>query len=143
MKCVGIILLLLSLVPHCKGSSVTNATASADILCPLWTRRGDSGACECGDNLDGVVNCDPSTLEVTILVCHCMTYSNVFNTTVVGHCIFNCLFLDYLYVGVDTCHHRNMHRRGKCVDAVRKGMLPLFTLTVWPVWNVQSIITTG
>ena len=39
--------------------------SSADIVCPLWTRRGDSGACECGDNLGGVVNCDPSTLEVT------------------------------------------------------------------------------
>ena len=122
MKCVGFVLLLLSLL-H-EGSSVTNATPSADIVCPLWTRRGDSGACECGDNLGGVVNCDPSTLEVTILVCHCMTYSNVFNTTVVGHCIFNCLFLDYIYVGVDTCHHRNMHRKGQMCGRCEEGYAP-------------------
>ena len=107
-----------------QGGSVINATASADIVCPLWTRRGDSGACECGDNLGGVVNCDPSTLEVTILVCHCMTYSNVFNTTLVGHCIFNCLFLDYLYVGVDTCHSRNMHRRGQMCGRCEEGYAP-------------------
>ena len=122
MKCVGFVLVLLSLL-H-EGSSVTNATASADIVCPLWTRRGDSGACECGDNLGGVVNCDPSTLEVTILVCHCMTYSNIFNTTVVGHCIFNCLFLDYLYIGVDTCHSRNMHRRGQMCGRCEEGYAP-------------------
>ena len=122
MKCVGFVLVLLSLL-H-EGGSVTNATASADIVCPLWTRRGDSGACECGDNLGGVVNCDPSTLEVTILVCHCTTYSNVFNTTVVGHCIFNCLFLDYLYIGVDTCHSRNMHRRGQMCGRCEEGYAP-------------------
>ena len=118
MKCVGFILLLLSLGPQCVTS------ASADVVCPLWTRRGDSGACEFGDNLGGVVNCDPSTLEVTILVCHCMTYSDVFNTTVVGHCIYNCMFLDYLYVSLDKCHQRNMHERGQMCGHCEEGYAP-------------------
>ena len=71
-----------------------------------------------------MVNCDPSTLEVTILVCHCMTYSDVFNTTVVGHCIYNCMFLDYLYVSLDTCHQRNMHRRGQMCGHCEEGYAP-------------------
>ena len=38
----------------------------------------------------GIVNCDPDSLEVSILFCYCMTYNHNLNTTVVGSCLLGC-----------------------------------------------------
>ena len=114
MKCPGLVVLLLYSVSQCGGNIVGNDAVN-DVTCPPWTiptRNNESDGsitCTCGDGLGGVVNCDAETLKVTVLVCHCMTYNNDLNITVVGHCIINCLFLDYLYYDVNTDSKRLNH----------------------------------
>ena len=85
-----------------------------------WTVPNENGSgCKCGDSLNEVVYCSHSTLEVDILVCHCMTFSDIFNKTVVGYCYFNCDFLDYFHVAIErTCKTLNRKGQmcGKCLD---------------------------
>ena len=63
-----------------------------------WGRRdSDTGKCRCGDNIHNSVYCfmdnsssNVSLTPVGILDCSCMTWDDEKNTTVVGHCLFNC-----------------------------------------------------
>ena len=65
--------------------------ASCSGACPVWTtHNATSGKCECGNNLGGLVKCDPHTLEVSVLFCYCMTYNEQQNTTAVGYCLYQC-----------------------------------------------------
>ena len=61
-----------------------------------WAVLKDNTSCECGDNIDGIVRCDHDqngALSTLMLPCFCMTYSDIYNRTLVGHCIYTCEFL--------------------------------------------------
>ena len=82
----SIILVSVLILPAVWGSiqQVTSNSTSSD--CPALWKRMQNGSCVCGDSLDSVVRCDPTTKEVSILVYHCMTFSEELNQTLVGHC---------------------------------------------------------
>ena len=61
--------------------------------CPPWLYVPDNAStpnCVCGDKLRNVVRCDESTQQVEILLCHGISYSDVYNTTVVGNLLLKC-----------------------------------------------------
>ena len=73
-------------------SSYTQANYELEVeqSCPLWTTPNmKNGTCECGNSLDGIVYCEPSTLDISVLMYHCMTYNSDKNEVLVGHCFFN------------------------------------------------------
>ena len=62
-----------------------------------WAVLKDNTSCECGDNIDGIVRCDHDqngALLTLMLPCFCMTYSDIYNRTLIGHCIYRCDFLN-------------------------------------------------
>ena len=66
-----------------------------DEVCPntnMWFVRGKDGNCECGSNLDGIVQCDTETKELSVIDCYCLTYHSTSDKmfSVVGRCFFNC-----------------------------------------------------
>lgn len=75
---------LLALVLGSKGEDVgQNGT------CSLWRRfNSSSQACECGDKLQDIVQCDSSSLALKN--CYCMTYSQQLQKLYVGHCLYTC-----------------------------------------------------
>ena len=58
--------------------------------CPTWTlpAANDCHDCLCGNSLDGVVKCDPRTLNVSIEIGYCMTYDGSRNATYVAKCSY-------------------------------------------------------
>ena len=78
-----------------SGESTILADGKDGVTCPHWlfpihTENG-STACECGNDLKGVVKCNNETQKVKILQCYCMTYSSDDNTSlVVGECFYSC-----------------------------------------------------
>jgi len=63
--------------------------AQADKSCSHpWTSGSN---CACGNDLDGVVRCDRTTRDTSLLFCYCMTYSNSTQETVVGGCLVKCV----------------------------------------------------
>ena len=82
------------------------------VLCSKfpWSRQGGTDQqCECGDDLHGAVKCDSETMDTSVLTCHCMSYSDLFNKTLVGHCIFQCNILDYQYVRTTNSKNNSLH----------------------------------
>ncbi len=65
---------------------------SEDESCPTWFHLNYSGKCVCGSSLDGVVQCDPSSNQTSIVSCYGMTFSSISGRpqTVVGPSIYNC-----------------------------------------------------
>ena len=67
---------------------------SVQSKCPTWTlpntNQGfnDSQTCVCGDSIGGMVRCDPTTLNVSLLMGKCMTYDNVSGMAYVTSCPF-------------------------------------------------------
>ena len=58
--------------------------------CPVWTIPRGNATCECGSSVGGIVDCDPISLESSILGCYCMTYDASKGNTVVGSCFLTC-----------------------------------------------------
>ena len=68
--------------------------------CPPWTLLNEtSGNCECGDDINNIVDCNSGTLDVSVKACFCMTYSRTLNETFVSFCHYTCSF-----------HHFNEYR---------------------------------
>ena len=88
-KLLTIILLALSanfVTIECGNESRLN-----DMDCPPWTILNEtSDKCECGSDLDGIVQCNSKTLEVSVKTCYCMTYSEKLNGTFVSYCLYRC-----------------------------------------------------
>ena len=84
-----------------SGESTILADGKDGVTCPHWlfpihTENG-STACECGNDLKGVVKCNNETQKVKILQCYCMTYSSDDNTSlVVGECFYSCQLIRHL-----------------------------------------------
>ena len=102
-----IMLLSISCVCDTRDNSqhIISGTESIKGVCPPWTYLKDnSSECICGDRVDGVVMCnEPSTgptvfcqffndtpLRVCLLTCHCMSYSEKFDTVIMGECPYLC-----------------------------------------------------
>lgn len=107
-----ILLLLTFLVAPHESYSVDNQLSSREL--PLtegiheacndtwFIPSGPNGSCECGHSFSGMVSCDQVTKEVGVLDCYCMTYDSVFNRTVFGQCLYNCInvtksYHDFMY----------------------------------------------
>ena len=61
--------------------------------CPTWMYDDDKTAvtnCVCGDDLRKVVRCEQSADQVQVLLCHGITYSQVYNTTVASNMPYTC-----------------------------------------------------
>ena len=71
-------------------SRETVANHVSNVSCSLWTIPTldihGNYTCECGDDLQGVIKCDPKTLEISILKYHCMTYNKDLDEAFVGNC---------------------------------------------------------
>ena len=68
------------------------AASDTNNSCPIWTtpvESNDTFSCECGSNISKAVFCDDKTLDVFVVLYHCMTYNEVLIETVVGHCLYN------------------------------------------------------
>ncbi len=61
--------------------------------CPAWTSQTEiGGQCKCGNNLNGVIQCNNSSLSV--LYCYCITQSKS-NLTTAGKCTQMCRQQDH------------------------------------------------
>ena len=58
---------------------------------------GPNGSCECGHTFRDVVSCNEETREVGVFDCFCMTFDSVYNTTVLGECLYNCVNVSKSY----------------------------------------------
>ena len=57
--------------------------------CPPWFFFNGTD-CECGNDVSGVVYCNPDMNLTFLLNCYCMTYDNITDEIVLGSCIYNC-----------------------------------------------------
>ena len=57
--------------------------------CPPWFFFNGTD-CECGNDVNGVVYCNPDMNLTFLLNCYCMTYDNITSEIVLGSCIYNC-----------------------------------------------------
>ena len=75
--------------------SLDSDNISYDHNCPIWTlpqvkrNESDDAECVCKNYLYNALLCDQNSLDIRLLLFHCMTYSLAFNTTVVGNCLYN------------------------------------------------------
>ena len=56
--------------------------------CPTWTYNNTE--CLCGAEPQETVSCDEDSLNVKVMKCYCMTFSSIYNKTVMGNCKYNC-----------------------------------------------------
>ena len=90
-----------------QGGNVTGDGYSSieSHKCPdVWFVWNDNtNLCNCGNDLNGIVNCDTATHQVSVLDCYCVTTDYNTQISMVGSCIFNCAnstwFIDSMYHG--------------------------------------------
>ena len=96
--------------------------------CPPWQyRKFLNSSCECGDSIHDVVLCNEDDDSVSLLTCHCMSYSDHSDMMLVGDCPYLCtddfcthiLFEDINIT--DLCNrnvqlNREGQMYGKCLD---------------------------
>ena len=113
-------------------------------VCPLWSFFNGT-ACECGNDVNGVVYCNPDMNFTFVLNCYCMTYDNVTDTIAVGVCIYTCfnssktaILLRSMYhllpqnvddLNDDMCKHFN--RRGQLCSRCKQGFyIPAYSYSL-------------
>ena len=95
--------------------------------CPPWKyHKYHNSSCVCGDKLDNTVVCEDHVPVVKLLSCHCMTYSDYNNMTLVGNCLYLCtndVYMEiYNHTDIINLCNRVIHQNrlgqmcGKCVD---------------------------
>ena len=86
-----LITILLALSANFVPMKCGNESKLNDVDCPPWTILNEtSNNCECGSDLDGIIQCNSETLEVSVKACYCMTYSEKLNGTFVSNCLYRC-----------------------------------------------------
>ena len=90
----------------------------------VWNNKTRS--CDCGDDLDGMVQCSAATKELSVLDCHCLTVHHTTQGTqlaLAGSCIFNCVrstgLVNIMYHSAPTdCASLNRQGTlcGQCLD---------------------------
>ena len=69
--------------------------------CPPWKyHKYNNSSCVCGYGIDDVVACRDNQSIISLLSCHCMSYSDNGDGVVVGTCPFLCT--NNLYIGIDS-----------------------------------------
>ena len=59
--------------------------------CNVWhTHNSSTNTCQCGSDLEGLINCDKETQDISLLFCYCMTFNDKLNLTLVGPCMYMC-----------------------------------------------------
>lgn len=140
LKMVALVLFILSLVGVvvCEERATLHSPSSPSSPsdCPLWTKWNASmNACQCGDDLKGViVHCNSSRGVTLLKNCYCMTADNDKNpvSPLVGVCLYSCLgnvsryYKFYssimprsvLNITAATCgyYHRDGVMCGKCME---------------------------
>ena len=86
----------------------------------MWNNKTRS--CECGDDLNGIVQCNAATKKLSVLYCHCLTVHHTTQGTqlaLAGSCIFNCINSTFLYHSAPSdCASLNRQGTlcGQCLD---------------------------
>ena len=139
------------------------SVSSQSQLCPPWTyHKYNSSDCVCGDSVNGIVICnEPSSeptafcgdtpLSVCLLTCYCMSYSEKFDTIILGECPFLCTSHYYYRIPNSsdqldtTCSTVIVYKTEpvNCVVSALKAMLLLRISMEFSVWTALTIITTG
>ena len=95
--------------------------------CPPWKyHKFLNSSCECGDSIHDIVQCNENDNSVSLLTCHCMSYSDHSDMTLVGNCPYLCTNDFYTYIFqytniTDLCNRDIQQNRkgqmcGKCLD---------------------------
>ena len=102
-----------------SGRSVDSVGAGDEKMCPHLWFVWDNGSCHCGNDLHGVIQCDPDTKEVDVLDCNCLTieYTSHGAFPIAGGCIFNCVNYTYTF---DKVYHS---APSDCASLNRQGTL--------------------
>ena len=80
----------------CATYMITQCGTLKGMDCLPWTILNEtSNNCECGDDLDGIIECNSKTLEVSVKACYCMTYSEKLNGTFVSYCLYACSYYHF------------------------------------------------
>ena len=87
----------------------------------VWNNRTKS--CDCGDELNGMVQCNAATKELSVLDCHCLTVHHTTQGTqlaLAGSCIFNCVNLTLFVYNSAPTDCASLNRQGtlcgQCLD---------------------------
>ena len=78
-------------------------TENNSAACPPWTTIASDNSCQCGFKEDSAVNCINDNLTVTFPLTYCISYNELFNTTIVGYCILT----KHDYRGITTAFSSN------------------------------------
>ena len=102
--------------------------SSSDLSCPTWTYPTENGSCECGDTLNGAIQCNISSHHLAIHNCYCMTYDESTGIIVAGTCVYGCastqIFRSLPFDNVSQlnnimCGH--LHRTGQLCGQCEEG----------------------
>ena len=85
----GIILVLVT-VFFASVSSSELVTAVEDGTCPPWTLYRNN-TCQCGNIVQGIIQCNITSDTLTLQICTCMTYDPKTNHSVAGRCAYSCI----------------------------------------------------
>ena len=123
---------LAAIACKCMG---TRDGALGSMECPKpWTIptvENGTVECSCGSQIHGVIECHPELLcKIKLLYCHCMSYSTILNTTVVGYCLGMCS--RSMYRTIHACNMSELddticgrlHRTGQMCGDCKKGYAP-------------------
>ena len=105
-----------------------NTSSDYDLSCPTWTYPTENGSCECGDTLNGAIQCNMSSQYLGIHVCYCMTYDESTGSTVAGPSVYGCTstqgFLSLPFNNVSQLNTRmcgHLHRTGQLCGQCEEG----------------------
>ena len=102
------------------------ANLNTEPSCPPWRYKFHNSSCECGDSIHDIVICSDDDDSVSLLNCHCMSYSDHSDMMLVGDCPYLCT--NYFYTDIseytdisDLCNlyirqNRKGQMCGKCID---------------------------
>ena len=115
LKIVTSILLIVTLTGIRTGVSHSSSLSS----CPTWTYLNSRHDCVCGNSLDGIIQCNPRTLQVNIAPYYCMSYDERLNSTTAGNCPYTALETNRVQLPKDPSHLENV----LCGKSNREGHL--------------------
>ena len=112
-------------------STPVNGSIPSNTSCPTWTYPTENGSCECGDTLNGAIQCNISSHHLAVHSCYCMTYDNFTGNTVAGPCSPTCTYMlkpSHIYRNVPhSVHQLNtkmcgyLHRTGQLCGQCEEG----------------------
>ena len=74
-----------------------NRTCSTNANCPLWAVCINN-TCDCIIELNNAITCNIYSLQLSVLMCYCMTFDSERNDLIQGNCIETCETSHYKFV---------------------------------------------